>query len=551
MMRRTLVAATLTAAGACAATPAIAQVRLDRADPTITEQALPKPASVPAAGPPGVAQETTAPVSTIAAPSQVATAIVVDGNEKVATSAFAPALVPYIGRQLTAADLSTLAGAVAGIARGAGYPFASASIPVQSMRDGVLHITLDEGTIAAVRVIGATSPLADRILTDALVAGGPVRRETLERAILLVGDIPGITVTSSKYIRQNGFGILLVTIAQDSAFAYLQVDNRGSAEVGPIRATMLANLRSIAQSGDELRFIAAATPVEPSEFAFFRALYAAPVDSHGSVVTVSGSYGRANPGASLKPLDVVGNSVDAAIGYATPLMRSRARSVWATVELRALKSDQTLLGTMLRNDRLATITGAINGTGKLGPGILRGEVAMVGGLPLDGVSHEGDLRTSRADGDARFVTWGYTMDWSADITGPFALALASSGQLASRPLLATAEIGAGGPGFGRAYDYAERTGDQGMLGSAELRANFGRVKGGLDRMQLYGFVDGGYVDNLRNGIGGGSLLSTGTGARLGYGTLDGMIEVAFPLNEDRFDTETKRPRVSFRLSRSF
>jgi len=30
-----------------------------------------------------------------------------------------------------------------------------------------------------------------------------------------------------------------------------------------------------------------------------------------------------------------------------------------------------------------------------------------------------------------------------------------------------------------------------------------------------------------------------------------MIEVAFPLNEDRFDTETKRPRVSFRLSRSF
>lgn len=69
MMRRTLVAATLTAAGACAATPAIAQVRLDRADPTITEQALPKPAPVPAAGPPGVAQETTAPVSTIAAPS--------------------------------------------------------------------------------------------------------------------------------------------------------------------------------------------------------------------------------------------------------------------------------------------------------------------------------------------------------------------------------------------------------------------------------------------------------------------------------------------------
>ncbi len=551
-MRRKLMMVTLGVGGAVVATPVLGQVRLDRADPTITEQALPKPAPAPLADSPSSARIATPPVSTIVAPPpQVATAIVVDGNDAVATSAFAPALVPYIGRQLTAQDLSALASAVATITRKAGYPFASASIPAQPMRDGVLHIGVDEGTIAAVRVVGAVSPLADKILTTALVTGAPVRREALERAILLVGDIPGLTVKSSKYVRQNGFGILLVTVAEDKTSAYLQVDNRGSAEIGPIRATMLANVRGIAQSGDELRVIAATTPIEPSEFAFIRAVYAAPVDAHGSVVTLSGSYGRANPGAALKPLDVIGNSVDAAVGYATPLLRSRARSAWASVELRTLKTDQTLLGTMLRNDRLTTLTGAINGTGKLGPGLLRGEVVMVGGLPIDGVSHEGDRRTSRVDGDARFVTWGYTVDWSTDIVGPMAMMLASSGQLASRPLLATAEIGVGGPAFGRAYDYAERTGDQGVLGSAELRANIGRVKGGPDRVQLYGFVDGGYVDNLRKGVGGGALLSTGTGARLGYGLLDGMIEIAFPLNEDRFDTQTKQPRVSFRVSRSF
>ncbi len=551
-MRRELIMSTLAAANAAVAGPASAQVRLDRADPTITEQALPKPAAAPTVPGSTGSVVTAAPVSSIVAgPAGIAAAIVVDGNAAVSTSEFATALVPFIGRSLTAYDMAQLASAVAGVARKAGYPFASASIPAQPMGDGVLHVTLDEGTIAAVRIVGATSPRADAILTTALVTKGPVRRDVLERAILLVGDIPGIAVRSSKYLRQNGFGILLVTVVENKASAYLQVDNRGSAEVGPLRATMLANIRDVAQSGDEIRLIAAATPVEPSEFAFFRAVYAAPVDAHGSVVSVSGSYGRANPGASLKPLDVIGNSVDVAVGYATPLLRSRARSVWASVELRALKSDQTVLGAMLRNDRLATITGAFNGTGKLGPGILRGEVAMVGGLPVDGVTHEGDPRTSRPDGDARFVTWGYTMDWSAEVFGPFAMALASSGQLASRPLLATVEIGAGGPAFGRAYDYAERTGDQGVLGSAEVRANLGRVQGGLDRIQLYGFVDGGYVDNLRNGVGGGSLLSSGTGARLGYGVLDGMIEIAFPLNADRFDTETKRPRVSFRLSRSF
>ena len=551
-MRRILTALAMGAATVFIASPSGAQVRLDRADPTITEQALPKP--VTAAEPPPVPVLMVPPAalsSEVIARFRIASAIVVDGNAAIPTEAFAPAIVAYLGRDLSGDDLSQLAAAVAGVARSRGYPFASASIAPQAMADGVLHVTLDEGRIAAVRVIGAISPLADRMLTDALVTDGPVRRETLERAILLVGDIAGLRVKDSKYVRQDGFGILLVTVVEDKASAYLQVDNRGSAEVGPLRATMLANYRGLAQSGDELGLIAAVTPVQPSEFAFLRARYSAPVDLDGGIVTVSGSYGRANPGGSLKPLDVIGNSIDLAVGYAHPLLRSRARSLWANVELRALKTDQSLLGTMLRDDRLTTIAGSLNGTTKFGPGVVRGEVAIVGGLPLDGVTHEGDARTSRADGDARFVTWGYTVDWTADLAGPFAMALASSGQLASRPLLATAEIGVGGPAFGRAYDYAERTGDQGIVGSAELRANLGRVSETLDRLQLYGFVDGGYVDNLRGGIGGGSLLSTGTGARLGHGVLDGMIEIAFPINEDRFDTGTKRPRVSFRVSRSF
>lgn len=539
---------------AWAALPAHAQVRvqLDRADPTITEKALPERT-------PGVAQSS-APVSsgsTKAVPDEalgqrrIAAAIIVDGNREVPTSAFASVLAPYLGRNLSGNDLSQLASAVANIVRARGYPFASASIERQTMTDGILHVTLDEGQIAAVRVIGAINPLADQMLTKALVTGLPVRQTVLERAILLIGDIAGVRVKDSRYVRQNGFGILLVTIVEDKATAYVQLDNRGSAEVGPLRATLLANYRGLAGSGDELGLIAAVTPVQPSEFAFLRARYSAPVDLHGAIVTVSASYGHVQPGGSLKPLDVVGNSVDLAVGYAHPLVRSRARSLWGNIEFRALKTDQTLLGSKLRDDRLATITASFNGATRLGPGTMRGEVSVVEGLPLDGVTHQGDPLTSRADGDARFVISGYTVDWVTDLGGPFAIALASSGQLASRPLLATAEIGVGGPSFGRAYDYAERTGDQGILGSVELRANLGRVSEVVNRLQLYGFVDGGHVGNLRGGVGGGSLLSTGTGARFALGPLDSMLEIAFPVNEDRFDTGSKRPRVSFRLSRGF
>ncbi len=533
------------------AMPAVAQVRLDRADPTIVERALPDQAATPKPSSTAVTVAPNPASSASQTPLPAPRAIIVVGNEAVGTEAFAPALVPFLGRVLSAEDLSALAGAVASIARDNGYPFASATIEPQTTADGLLRVTLDEGRISAVRVTGAVSPVADKLLTDALVTASPVRRSTLERAILLVGDIAGVTVKETRYVRQDGFGILLVTIAQDRAAAYVQIDNRGSKEIGPLRATALASVRGVAQSGDELRLLAATTPTDPQEFGFLRAAYTAPVDMRGSALSVSASAGRARPGGFLKPLDVVGDSIDVAIAFNTPLQRSRDRSVWANVELRALKTDQSLLGSMLRDDRIVTLTGSLVGTARFGGGILNGNVAMVGGLPLAGVTQEGDRLASRPDGDARFAAWTYAIDWTTPLPGPFALSLASTGQVASRPLLATAEIGVGGPGFGRAYDYAERTGDDGVLASAELRTNFGHIPGAIDRVMLYGFVDGGYVHNLRGGLGGGSLLSTGTGARLGNGRLDGIVEIAFPLNEDRFDTGTRSTRVSFRLARSF
>ncbi|MCG3084548.1 hypothetical protein, partial [Anoxybacillus sp. LAT27] len=94
--------------------------------------------------------------------------------------------------------------------RQAGYPFANAWIEPQGMEGGVLRVRLDAGTLSAVRVIGHANALADHLLTTALVTGRPVRREQLERAILLVGDIPGVSVRESRYVRQDGFGILLV-----------------------------------------------------------------------------------------------------------------------------------------------------------------------------------------------------------------------------------------------------------------------------------------------------------------------------------------------------
>lgn len=552
-MRRFPVMLSITG-GAILMTPAVApaQVVLDRADPTIGGRTLPvPPAQTPDAPPPALPSNASdAVVATTGAVTP--RAISVSGAPDIEPAAFADVIVSYVGRPLSRDALSELAGAISAVARKRGFPFATAVIPHQPSTNGVLQVTLDEGQIDAVRVIGAINPAADRILTAALATGKPTRQADLERAILLVGDLPGITVDQSQFMRQDGFGILLVTIKEKRLSAYAQVDNRGSTEIGPIRSTLLASVAGIAQSGDELGLIVAQTPLQPSEFIFLRGRYAMPVDSAGSRVSLSASYGRSHPGASLKPLDVVGKSVDAAVDYTRVLQRSRAHDASLTLELRTMHIQQRLAGMPLRNDKLTTLTAGVEVADKFAGGILRSEAALTAGLPLPGVSHEGDAMISRGDGDARFVTVNYTVSWTRALSKTVSFILSSTGQLASRPLLATAEIGAGGPSFGRAYDYADRTGDQGVLGLFELRYDAGAIIPGLvDRFQLYSSIDGGYVSNLRDGSGGGSLLSSSLGARLGKGRIDGMAEISLPMNADRFDTRNRDPRLSIRLARVF
>ena len=530
---------------------ALAQTALDRADPTLIERTLPPPVIAPQDD---IARPSVpaAPAVTAAPVTGIVRAITVDGQDRLPPATFADVIAPRLGIALSQPDLSALAGAVAQIARDRGYPFATAQVPAQSMAGGILHVTLDLGRIDAVRIVGARSAAADRVLAAALVTGGPLRRAELERALLLVGDMPGLRVTGSRLVRQDGFGILLVTVEADRRSAYVQIDNRGSDEVGPVRSTLIATAREVAQSGDEVTVIASQTPLQPSEFVFVRARYTAPLDAHGTVATVSGSIARSHPGGALAPLKVEGHSADAAVGIQHPLLRSRAHSLWLGGELRAIGTDQFLLGRTLRRDRLVTLAGTLTGAATLAGGAARAELTTNVGLPVGGVTRAGSPLASRGDGDARFATLSYAVDWTASLGKPFSLVVASAGQLASRPLLAVAEIGLGGPAFGRGYDYAERTGDQGLMGAIEVRADTGRLPGGIvDRTQLYGFVDGGTVGNLRGGDGGGSLMSAGVGARIGTGRFDWLVEAALPVTDPRFDTGDHSPRISLRLARAF
>jgi hemolysin activation/secretion protein len=524
------------------------QVLPDRADPALITRSLPMPLSQQAT-PSAPVRTATPPASVVGVAGATRPArIVVDGIEDVPAGTFDRAIAPYVGRSLSPDDLRDLASAVAGAARATGLILATASIQPQPLDNGTLVVTLDEGRVDAVRSLGTPNRAADRILSRLVTHRGMTKHE-LEGTLLLVGDLPGVTVVNTRYARENGFGILLVTIATDRVSLFAQGDNRGTHEIGPWRTTELASLRGVATAGDEFGILASQTPHDPREFEFVSGRYATPIGRAGAVLDASAFFGTTHAGGDLRRLDLTGRTYGGGVGTSFVLERSRQASLWFDVDLKALENVQRLRGRRFRDDTLSILSGTLRTQDQIAGGSFRGGLTVSWGLPIGGTTRAGDPLASRSDGSARFVTASFEGDWKRPLAGPFAIELAAAGQAASRPLLATAEISLGGPLFGRAYDYSERTGDEGVLGSAELQMDLGNRAGSpLPRFQLYAFADGGTVHNLRRGIGGGSLASTGGGVRLGRGPFDGSLEVALPINADRIDTRDRSPRVSLRLS---
>lgn len=138
-------------------------------------------------------------------------------------------------------------------------------------------------------------------------------------------------------------------------------------------------------------------------------------------------------------------------------------------------------------------------------------------------------------------------NWSRELGGNWGLFLSANGQLASRPLLAARELNIGGAYTVRGFDFSELSGENGFVALAEVNYAFNKPTSWIRRLQPYGFVDLGYVTNLENGFGSGTLVSSGLGLRGIAGPFNFELEGAVPLNRDRDQSQNRDPHVNVRV----
>lgn len=268
-------------------------------------------------------------------------AIAIVGLRAMTPANFADVIAPCVGTRMDQDDLAALTNAIARRAQAEGFSFATAWIAPQRLRNGVIAVEVDEGSIDEIRIKGAAHEGVRRALAP-LATGKPVRKSELKRRLLIAGDIDGVRLTGRRYLRENGRGVLVVTVSRTAIAARAVLANDGTREVGREQLTLAADMSGLLASDDSVSLTWSSTPFQPAELQFGRLRYERRLGASGTEIILTGSVALARPGASLRHLQITSRSIQAGMSLLQPVLRRRDRSLWLQADFNLRDLNQTL-----------------------------------------------------------------------------------------------------------------------------------------------------------------------------------------------------------------
>lgn len=469
---------------------------------------------------------------------------------------FLPLYRQFLGKQTTLAHIYRIADAITKKYRNDGYILSKAIVPAQKIDDGIVRVDIMEGSIDNVWVQGQVK--GPKSLLNAyrkrLLNSRPLHAKDLERYLLLIDDLPGVSVKSVLTPSKDkpGTSDLTLIVENKPVDAHAGVDNRGTKFNGPIQIFAGASENSL-MGGYERLGVQGVTTSDPGELFYINGFYEVPVTNEGTMFNLSGSFSNSQPGSSLEVFDVEGETFTFSTGLTHPFIRSRGENLRGHFSYTHRNTKTDILGTLDSEDRLRVVQlGAVYDYADRFHGVNLFSFDISQGLNLLDATEPGSLNLSRPQGKSDFTKITGKFQRLQQLAPAWMLLFSATGQYAFEKLLASEEFGVGGPGFGRAFDPSEITGDQGVAFKLELQRAFQLKMKFLRNLQAYAFIDHGSVWSripTSTGARQQDLTSTGVGTRFNLNEyLSGYLEVAKPLGREVASEGNKDPRVFFSLS---
>jgi hemolysin activation/secretion protein len=551
--------------------PALAQATApaqSTANPGRVEEQFPALNKAPEAAPPVVVKPR--PVQAAPKGAEKVTFILkdvkVDGATVYSPQQLAQIYAGDIGHKISLARLYDIAAAITLKYRNDGYILTQVVIPPQHIAHGVAHIRVVEGYIDQVHIQGGKE--SERGLIRSYAAGlsnngSPLNVHDMERALLLINDLPGVKARSILSPSKNRVGAADLTVIVDRKPYDIELDanNFGTKYLGPYQLGASAALNSLLGQNERItgQIVYAPGAHMNSELMYYAFGYSQPVGPFGTTLSFNYSHSDTDPGYHLKQFDVDGRSDYMGVTVDHPFIRSRQLNLngHITLDARDVQTVDNIEPTRTDKIRALRIGGKFEyldtlfGRAAFNTGTL--EIAQ--GLGWLGATGANDADTSRPGADDDFTKIDAELQRLQRVMPSVNLLLGVTGQQSNDELFSSEAFGLGGQSYGRGYDPSEVIGDQGVAGKAEVqwenpvRFNF------VNTWQTYGFYDIGEVwtknsttvADKRN-----SLASTGLGLRGTFTSGTGLeAYVAFPLTRDVATQSGRNPRFFLGLNQKF
>lgn len=446
----------------------------------------------------------------------------VSGSQVFPASELEALVADLSGTEHSLAELNAGADRITAYYRERGFVVARAYLPAQDIRDGVVVIAVLDGVLSQQHLSNQSrlpDAQANRFLAS-VKTGAAVHADQVSRALLLLADTPGVGGIRAALQPGASVGTTDLLVELDPAQAYfasLEADNHGNRYTGEYRVGAAVALNNPFNVGDLLS-LRAITSGDLMSYA--RLAYQLPVGGNGLRVGAAYADTRYKLGEDFAALQAHGTASSISLYATYPFVRSLSSNLWGTLawEEKKLLDQVDTVANSTADKRLQLVTVSLTGNRQdawWGGGQTAFDVSLsTGNLSMDASSLALDTAANSAHSNGTFSKLGYSLSRQQRVSDNYSVALALSGQQASKNLNSSEKFSLGGAAGVRAYPQGEASGDQGFLVSLEARRNLS------EQLQAVVFYDAGSVDINRNAFAAGDNTRAIAGA--GFG-LNGQI----------------------------
>ena len=383
----------------------------------------------------------------------------------------------YIGPDKTLADLEDAAKDVEVALQRSGLVLAQAYVPEQNLTDGIVTLQVLEGRLGAIKIetepgVKVSPELMDRIV--ARLRGNPVaERDLIEQALFTLGDLRGITATSTLTPGEKvGQADLTITVGPSRGYAFsIEYDNAGSLYTGKNRVYATADWFNPIGRGD-----VASLKTQFSEgSAFARLSWLTPINAYGTKFGIAASFLKYELGTDLfDPLEAEGTATAFSLQLLHPQIRSRNHNLFLQASLDTRRFNDQVHSIGLDSEKEIPLYGTLGVVGDFrdtfgGGGISNYSANLVAGKLEFHTPDEAVIDAAAFKTAGHYAKLVATASRLQALPNKDYLFFGAQGQFASKNLDSSEKFSMGGPNGVRAYPSPESPSDSAVILTWEYR----------------------------------------------------------------------------------